>query len=81
MNNLHACPLNIAKINYCKKKNTFSQMTFREISRLNSTCSLALIGQAFSVKKKFEIVDDDDGRTPDHGFTICYPGEPSVQVS
>ena len=28
----------------------------------------------------FEIVDDDDRRTPDHGYTIRSPGEPFAQV-
>ena len=31
----------------------------------------------------FEIVDNgqtDHGRTPDHGYTISSPGEPSAQV-
>ena len=41
---------------------------------------LALIGQAVSEKKMFEIVDDgrttDDGQTPDHGYTISSPSEP-----
>ena len=35
----------------------------------------------------FEIVDDDDdgrtddGRTPEHGYTISSPGESSTQMS
>ena len=35
--------------------------------------SLALIGQAVSEEKIFEIVDDDEGRTPDHGHPISSP--------
>ena len=34
--------------------------------------TLGLIGQVVSEKKIFEIVDDD-GRTPDHGYTISWP--------
>ena len=39
---------------------------------------MALIGQAVSEEKRFENVDndDDDGRTPDHGYTISSPCEP-----
>ena len=38
--------------------------------------NLALIGPAVSEEKIFEIVDDgrtDDGRTPEHGYTISSP--------
>ena len=45
---------------------------------------MALVGQAVSEKKIFEIVDgrtDDgrttDGRTPDHGHPISSPCEPN----
>ena len=39
-----------------------------------STLNLALIGQAVSEKKMFEIVDDDDdGQTPEHEYTISSP--------
>ena len=47
---------------------------------------LALIGQVVS-EKLFEIVNGrrrrrtDDGRTPEHGYTISSPGQPSTQVS
>ena len=41
---------------------------------------MALIGQADSEEKIFEIVDGrktDDGRTPDHGHPISSPCEPN----
>ena len=47
---------------------------------------MALVGQAVSEKKIFEIVDGrrtdagrrtDDGRTPDHGHPISSPCEPN----
>ena len=40
---------------------------------------MALIGQAVSEEKIFEIVDGqtDDGRTPDHGHPISSPCEPN----
>ena len=34
---------------------------------------LALIGQAVLEKKVFEIVDDDDGRMPEHGHPKSSP--------
>ena len=40
---------------------------------------MALIGQAVSEEKIFDIVDD--GRTPEHGHPISSPFEPSAQVS
>ena len=50
-----------------------------------STKSLALIGQAVSQKKMFEIVDDDDDvrRRTDAGAWVYYKltYEPSVQES
>ena len=40
---------------------------------------MALVGQAVSEKKIFEIVDGrtTDGRTPDHGHPISSPCEPN----
>ena len=40
---------------------------------------MALVGQAVSEKKIFEIVDGrtDDGRTPDHSHPISSPCEPN----
>ena len=40
---------------------------------------MALVSQAVSEKKIFEIVDGrtDDGRTPDHGHPISSPCEPN----
>ena len=40
---------------------------------------MALIGQAVSEEKIFEIVDGrmTDGRTPDHGHPISSPCEPN----
>ena len=40
---------------------------------------MALVGQAVSEKKIFEIVDGrtDDGRTLDHGHPISSPCEPN----
>ena len=39
---------------------------------------MALIGQAVSEEKIFEIVDGRiDGRTPEHGYTINSPCEPN----
>ena len=41
---------------------------------------MALVGQAVSEKKIFEIVNGrrtDDGRTPDHGHPISSPCEPN----
>ena len=40
---------------------------------------MALVGQAVSEKKIFEIVDGrtDEGRTPDHGHLISSPCEPN----
>ena len=35
-------------------------------------CNMRTIGPAVSEKKIFEIVDDD-GRTPEHGYTISSP--------
>ena len=49
--------------------------------------NLALIGQAVSEEKTFEIVDGrrtttkDDGRTPDPWVSYKLTGEPSAQVS
>ena len=48
--------------------------------------NLALIGQAVSEEKTFEIVDgrttdDDDGRRPDPWVSYKLTGEPSAQVS
>ena len=56
LNNLHVCLFIITKI-IAKSQfetSTFSQMTFREIARLNSTGSFAFIGQAISEKNMFE---------------------------
>ena len=46
--------------------------------------NLALIGQAVSEEKMFEIVDgrtDDDGRTPDPWVSYKLTDEPLAQVS
>ena len=59
------------------------EQTFVPPTHGGSTQNLALIGQAVWEKKMFEIVDGrttttDDGRTPEHGYTISSPGEPSA---
>ena len=48
---------------------------------------MALTGQAVSEEKMLEIVDGrtdgrttDDGRTPEHGYTISSPCEPEGSV-
>ena len=43
--------------------------------------NLALIGQAVSEEKIFEILSTDDGWMPEHGHLISSPCEPSAQVS
>ena len=56
LNSLHVYLFIITKI-IAKSQSeisTLSQMTFREIARLNSTGSFALIGQAISEKNTFE---------------------------
>ena len=55
--------------------------TFPPPSHAGSKRNLALIGKAVSEKIFENDGQMDDGRTPDHGYTINSPGEPTAQVS